>query len=736
MGGLPSTDQLQGIKIFFCDETSPQLYKYFLDNLREDQHCVLFSSDNRPQTEAGVEHVHLTSCLRSTRQIAHFANSFVDVAPKNVYLALPCAKLDGERVQVTFVQTAENGKSLHSQETLFLLKCIDIIDKNAQSLDGLGFVVVVPFVKPEFLQLLTERLEQLQYECHLQEVPSNLDLGSRTHAMAAPISRDIFFCNPQKIEGCEFSTIVVLVDAGFFETFTFSSFGNPILTAVTRATLKAEIIVNDCDIPDDNHMHKYLTNIHEEKMKGILDRVRKLPAQQKPIVLFVGKLPNTADFQQVFFCDDIPEIEDVSLYRAQQGCFLHMNDIYLQSDLQKLFDFGIREIFIANTDLACRWNYLFYVASIHCVRKFSLQRAGRLLFNGLAFNLNVMKLQVHLHLEFLRQQSSANYKPDFCDYRFWQDFEECMPLDEPAKWRIWKDKAEELHKIGEITSAITGYESCIKLLKRRIEFVPSTGNSDRFVDEKCELAQFYSTLSRIYAEHARNIIRGTRLYFNFENFHFEEGLVKAFRNAVEAVRLRIDLQQEFELMKEVISKLRGYSQSESFQLTSSQLNFEEKTGIIICRLRHQSKVSFMAKDANFDAEMGELDSLISKYDLKTMKESTADLSDNRKAVSAQAKKMSERSLTLILEASAGHQPEVEDQFEHLFNVVRQLFEYPVQLAMLFIHWHFPEKNKNRPEGDAIPGECPQVLDSALSQLENAMNQLFESKAVKTAIPDS
>ena len=736
MGGLPSTDQLQGIKIFFCDETSPQLYKYFLDNLREDQHCVLFSSDNRPQTEAGVEHVHLSSCLRSTRQIANFANSFVDVAPKNVYLALPNAKLDGERVEVTFVQTAEERKSLHFKEKPFLSKCIDIIHKNAQRLNGLGFIVVVPFVKPDFLQLLTERLKELQYRCHEQEVPSNLDLSSRTHAMAAPISRDIFFCNPQKIEGCEFSTVLVLVDAGFFETFTFSSFGNPILTAVTRASLKAEIIVNDCDIPDDNHMHKYLTNIHEEKMKGVIDRVRKLSAEQKPTVLFVGKLPYAADFQQVFFCDDIPEIEDVSLYRAQQGCFLHMNDIYLQSDLQKLFDFGIREIFIANTDLACHWNYLFYVASIHCVRKFSLQRAGRLLFNGLAFNVNIMKLQVDLHLEFLRQQSSANYKPDFCDHRFWQDFEESMPLDEPAKWRIWKDKAEELHKIGEITSAITTYESSIKLLKRRIESVPTTDNSKRFMDEKGELAQFYSTLSRIYAEHARNIIRGTRLHYNFENFHFEEGLVKAFRNAAEALRLRINLQQEFELMKVVISKLRSYSQSESFQLTFNQLTFEEKTGIKICRLRHQSKVSFMAKDASFDAEMAELDSLISNYDLKTMNESTAELSKNRKAVSAQAKKMSERSLSLILEASADHQPEVEDEFKHLFNVVRQLFEYPVQLAMLSIHWHFPEKNKKEPEGNAIPGECPQVLDSALSQLEDAMNQLIESTAVKTAILDS
>ena len=140
---------------------------------------------------------------------------------KNVYSALPYAKLDGERVEVAFVRTAENGISLHSQEKPFLLKFIDVIHKNAQRLDGLGFVVVVPFVKPDFLQLLTERLKQLQYDCHLQEVPSNLDLGRRTHAMAAPISRDIFFCNPQKLEGCEFSTVVVLVDAGFFETFTF-----------------------------------------------------------------------------------------------------------------------------------------------------------------------------------------------------------------------------------------------------------------------------------------------------------------------------------------------------------------------------------------------------------------------------------------------------------------------------------------------------------------------------------
>ena len=65
-----------------------------------------------------------------------------------------------------------------------------------------------------------------------------------------------------------------------------------------------------------------------------------------------------------------------------------------------------------------------------------------------------------------------------------------------------------------------------------------------------------------------------------------------------------------------------------------------------------------------------------------------------------------------------------------------IFEYPVQLAMLSIHWYLPEKNKNEPEGDAVPEKCPQVLDSALSQLQNATNQLFEPPAVETAIFDS
>ena len=676
--------------------------------------------------EPRVDVLRLSHCLRSTCQIAHFANRFIETVPKNVFLALPTAKLEGEPVDVSFVGADEKPGPF--MEDSFVSKSVDAIIQNAKGLIRQNFIIVVPFVKPEFLQEVIKRLEDLQYVCHNEAVPLNTNVSNRKQQEAGSKRKDlpvIFFCDPHKIEGCEFATTLILLDAGVFEAFTGSSYGNPVLTAITRASLKVKIIVKERVIATEDEAKQYLISVQNEKLKSGVDFVRETGANAKPSVLFVGKLPNAPEFQKKVSVDDnfIPDVEGVALYRAQKRSFLHIDDVFLESDFQKLLDFGVRQIFISNKDISCTWQFLFYIATIHCGKRFSLQHSDKLVFTGHAFNPRVMKFQVELNLECLRSQAT-NSKSRVSGQEFWKNFESVMPVDQPDKWRIWKDKAAELYKIGEITTAITMYECSIKLLKRRIESIsPAVEKSELTNDQKIELTKLLCALSKIYTVHASEIVKGTRLHYNFENVHLEEGVMKAFRKTLEAIRLNVDTQSGFDVMRVVISKLRSYSQSGSFNSMLTQMIAEEKTGIEVSRFRHQSKIPFVAKDATFDAEMIKLTSLIADHNSKA---STPDKKNEyREKVSFQAKKMSERSLSPILEASADHQPEVEDQFEHLFNVVRLLFEYPVQLAMVSIHWHLPLKKKNEPQGDDVPEECPQVLDLALSQLENAINQLFE-----------
>ena len=337
---------------------------------------------------------------------------------------------------------------------------------------------------------------------------------------------------------------MILIDPGVFETFTAYSYGSAILTAITRASLKVEIIVNNFSIPTEGDRRNYLIDIQTEKLREVLSNVSG-SKNEKPRVLFVGKQPPVSDFQKEAECENyqLPAIEGIHLHKVEQGSFLHIDNIYAVSDFEKLLKFRVKKVFITYEEFSCKWKYLFSIASVHCGRSFALQHPQSLAFSSYVKNTSVMKFFYDFHLEFL-QPGSKNSKPSLSGQEFWKDFESVMPVDEPVKRRIWKDKAAELYKIGEITTAITMYECSIKLLKRRIESISIADGShfELVENDKIELSNLFGTLSMIYTNHASDILNGTRLHYNFWNLHYEQVLVKAFRNAAEATKMRVNWQ--------------------------------------------------------------------------------------------------------------------------------------------------------------------------------------------------
>ena len=208
-----------------------------------------------------------------------------------------------------------------------------------------------------------------------------------------------------------------------------------------------------------------------------------------------------------------------------------------------------------------------------------------------------------------------------------------MLLDEPVKWGIWKNKAEEVYKIGEITTAITMYECSIKLLKRRIESISIAdhSHSDLIENDKTQLSNLFGTLSMIYANHASDILNGTRLHYNFKNLHHEEDLVKAFRNAAEATKMRVNWQQRFQQMETIVSIVRNYSLTERFKTALSQLSSENHFGLNTERFRLNSDIPL--SNAEFNLKLQELGSLISSYETKIAEENRSDLVQFRNNIS-------------------------------------------------------------------------------------------------------
>ena len=708
VGEFPSIEVLQTCRVFICDETTPQLYRYFFDNLQPTQHCLLFSSDNRPQLEHYFRIFHLSSCLRSTNQIAQFANRFVDRSPKNVFFALPTASLAGEPVEVAFLE--ENDEETISPEQQFLEKCVAAIRRHSEKFRDQTYIVVFPFLKQKFLSSLKSELEKLRYICQSDMAPYAINVDEHSESVGNH-ARRVFFCHPRNVEGCEFMSSLILIDAGIFDTFTASSYGNNLLTAITRATLKVEIIVKNSEILSLQDMTAFMNNVQREKMKPLLEFVENNPSE--PMVLFVGKLPEDSQFQRkVDHLTNSGRVETLSLYKNQNGngSFYHVDDMFLEDQFRTFNEMGIRQIFIGNKDISCTWQYLYYIASIHCGRRYCLQNSDNLVFHGHAFNPRVMKFQVNLHLDFLRQESSKNDSTTYSN-NFWADFDEYMPTSYVDKWTIWKAKALELYRIGEITTSIIIMECSIKLLKKQIDNGTKEERSSHLLqNEVLELSILLTTLAKIYVDHSKDIVRGTRLHYNFDNTHFEEGLIKAFKYGFEALKLNVDKPKTFQTMRLIIWNLRNYSDSEGFKLSLRQLGREESCGMKTERFWPEFRSETMSDSLR--KKMQSLEKQI--RDFESSQSVIRSSTKLRNDLYTEAKKLSEESLGSFEDACCG--------YEQLLRRFEQVFQFPVQLAMVAIQF----KNLNETRGQTVDIcilKSTEELEKLLDQLEKEVTAI-------------
>ena len=143
--------QLQSFQMILCDETSSRVIRLLPDNLRQEQHLVLFTAEKGRNVDPQFDQFLLRTCLRSTSQLARFANTYHlrQLESFSVHIASPSKTFHGEHPDIRWAD--EN-----SNENDFLQKSIDtILELVAEP--GLDFAVV-PLLQNDLLQRILDTL--------------------------------------------------------------------------------------------------------------------------------------------------------------------------------------------------------------------------------------------------------------------------------------------------------------------------------------------------------------------------------------------------------------------------------------------------------------------------------------------------------------------------------------------------------------------------------------------------
>ena len=113
----------------------------------------------------------------------------------------------------------------------------------------------------------------------------------------------------------------------------------------------------------------------------------------KPSFLFVGRCPDVEHFERELNPPQmyLPDVEGISCYVGRHSRVLHIDDVYLESDLKKLNDFGIKVNHFGVKSIECEWHYLYYKASIVCMTNFQKKTPDAFEVHQAGFNFDEEK---------------------------------------------------------------------------------------------------------------------------------------------------------------------------------------------------------------------------------------------------------------------------------------------------------------------------------------------------------
>ena len=694
-------ETFQGIHFILCDENRVQSAKPLLKKITGNHHCVLFMSqllDDDVYVFPDFEVMHLDACLRSTGQLATFANDCVKLLRPDYYSTIPSRSFEGERVDIKF--TGETGNKIS-----FIDLCVRTIVEYAQKMHDVEFLPVANFLEAENARLIKEKLEKMNCICSFDEMPAAFEdqNSSDSRSVKPPV---ILFIDPVEYEVCEFPVVLVLMVKLIYGTGIKKSSSFSFSTAVTRASLKLVIVADDSSLLDDEDLKLCLEKKRIDFIEITLE-VIEYNRSAKPTFLFVGRCPDVEHFRRELNPPQmyLPDVEGISCYVGCFSRFLHIDDVYLESDLEKLNDFGIKFITNWRKSIECEWHQLYHMASNICMENFQKKTPDVFEVHEAAFNFDEQKHRRKVLLAFLKQQSGESDTEIPCFTSFDSKPQTLPELD--TEWLKWKLKATELFRIKITTLAQALYHRSILLLERERENNIQQGNLHDALKSIREIAKMYTNISKIHLEEADGFYDGKVE----PGVDFWGAIRTAFNATMQSIMWDPCWSRSYEQMNAIVEKLKSPFYSSSPDSCDSQFDHrgEEFSKFL------NKNFSVFSHETNF---LNELDELYVSIELcrKTSEEKSDAQLPLRSTISSKASTLSQESLELIQlrDVQRGSDFKVmRSDFELLMNQARFLFEISVRLTMISSKYSFPTKS---PE---------EALPSALNKLEEVVSRIRE-----------
>ena len=465
-----------------------------LDNLKSDQHCILFTSQpNIPvdQLYPMFQTMHLTTSLRSTVEIARFANNWVQFYP---YVTEREAEIKhghnfyGENPDIRFV--SRENLSYSEFLSYFVQKSADTIIEYAKQLNDLSFLPVIVYVQEETINHVRKSVQQ-QYD----------QISKKLIGQHLPQPQ---FYNFIETEGIEFPVAIVLM-CSFNYYDEWSGIREWFLTAITRATTKLVIVHN---------------NEHIDESTGLNEFTERDPGELGPFVCQAETNGSKAvivgsDYNYPLFLSPsiqsllqlgqsgLPNVKGIKWIWSCRGVrFLQIDDLFKEEDIKELLRIGVTSVIIVGgRNRRNVFNWIFYkvvqniMESVACLDHFRV-------INLVDKFHDEADSKGYLHA-FLLHQVLTNPKLSRDQLKKEQEIisNETPDLEKAScKWQTWKAKGNQLYYLELPHKALEMYTCGEVLLKRQIDISTAANDIEALMFWSNELAKTFTNKSKMWIQ--------------------------------------------------------------------------------------------------------------------------------------------------------------------------------------------------------------------------------------------
>ena len=408
------------------------------------------------------------------------------------------------------------------------------------------------------------------------------------------------------------------------------------------------------------------------------------PGEENPYLLLVGQIEQMLECLRCCATNQEHKYTGIQStlheYERDGRKFLQSDCVNLEPELKKMSELGVKKIIFV-TDNICinKWQHYFMTLSYWFCYDFNRRNANCFQIESMMQSAEKINFRINFRKAFLHRLSG---QIDVEFPRFWLKLEKNSLSSVLISWEAWIAKAEKCHEQDYITQAIFIYECGIETLRQQI----TSSESESLLKKK--LADLSLLVANTYIDSLNTIVEESKCSYWVPTTQYEVCLLKAFRHAVNALKWHAsDLNLKFNSVERLFQEMEKYPTSELFKREIKQMNKDDTSGMIFeTRLRHESPQIPMQLFPDFEEGLRRLELLICNYEKRSF--GSTDMNPTRESISELARNLVVEKVCPLSEVEPG-----DDAFQGALSKMMVQLDYPVQLAMIALHWdHKLESN--------------------------------------------